>query len=151
MMARGVSVQVASCDARLRPSVMRAMGSALDTGAGTVTVFISRRQGADLLRDIESSGRVAVMFSQPSTHRTVQLKATSATMRPAGPQDRAAIDRYVLGAVDEIVSVGYPPELVRAVFAARLDDLVAVTFTPGEAFEQTPGPNAGAPVTGAAR
>ena len=148
MMDRGVSVQVASRDERLRPSVMRAMGSIVDAARGTVTVFISRRQGGELLRDIEASGRIAVMFSQPSTHRTVQLKAAGATMRPAGPQDRAAIDRYVLGVVDDIVSIGYAAPLVRAIFAHRLEDLVAVTFTPTEAFEQTPGPRAGEPLAG---
>jgi len=148
MMDRGVSVQVASRDERLRPSVMRAMGSSVDVARGTVTVFISRRQGGELLRDIDASGRIAVMFSQPSTHRTVQLKATAATTRPAGPQDRAAIDRYVLGVVDDIVSLGYAPELVRAIFAHRLEDLVAVTFAPSEAFDQTPGPRAGEPLAG---
>lgn len=143
MMRRGVSVQVASGSAQLRPSVMRAMGCSIDVDAGTVTVFISRAQGAELLRDIEASGRVAVMFSQPSTHRTVQLKATEAAMRPAVPHDRALIDAYVLAVVDDIVSIGFPPPLVRAIFACRLEDLVAVTFTPAEAFEQTPGPKAG--------
>jgi hypothetical protein len=111
-------------------------------------VYISRRQGGELLRDIEASGRIAVMFSQPSTHRTVQLKASGATLRPAGPQDRALIDRYVIGVVDDIVSVGYPAPVVRAIFAHRLEDLVAVTFTPAEAFEQTPGPRAGEPLAG---
>jgi len=67
-------------------------------------------------------------------------------MRPAVPQDRAAIDVYVLGVVDDIVSIGFPPHLVRAIFAFRLEDLVAVTVTPSEAFEQTPGPKAGEPL-----
>ena len=32
--------------------------------------------------------------------------------------------------------------------AHRLDDLVAISFAPEQAFDQTPGPKAGAPLSG---
>lgn len=148
MMARGVSVNVASRDERLRPSAMRAMGSAVDARAGTVTVYLARRQAGQLLRDIEATGCIAVIFSQPYTHLTVQLKASAATMRPATEEDRPLLQRYLACMEEEIARVGHPPTITRAIFAWQLDDLVAVTFTPEQAFEQTPGPNAGQLVAG---
>lgn len=149
-MAAGASVLVASRDERLRPSVMRAMGSRVDAASGEVTVFLSRRQSADLLSDIARSGQVAAMFSQPSTHLSVQLKASRASVRPAAESDRPALDAYLAAMEREIGAVGYPPTLVRAMLAYDLSDLVALSFTPEQAFEQTPGPRAGSVIAGAA-
>lgn len=143
MMARGVSVNVASRDERLRPSVMRAMGSAVDAHGGSVTVYLARRQAGQLLRDIEATGRIAVIFSEPPTHVTVQLKATAVATRAATEADRPALERYLASMEREIGRVGHAPALTRAMLAWRLDDLVAVTFVPEQAFEQTPGPKAG--------
>ncbi|CAA9420717.1 MAG: hypothetical protein AVDCRST_MAG51-1992, partial [uncultured Ramlibacter sp.] len=51
--------------------------------------------------------------------------------------------RYLASMEHEIQRVGYPPSVTRAMLAHRLEDVVAVTFTPEQAFEQTPGPQAG--------
>jgi hypothetical protein len=150
MMAGGVSVHVASRDARLRPSVMRAMGSEVDAAAGTVTLYLARSQSRQLLADIEASGQVAVMFSSPSTHRTVQLKAARADVRAATEADRPALARYLEAMEREIAAVGYPARVVRAMFACRIDDMVAVTIAPEQAFEQTPGAKAGSVIAGGA-
>ena len=148
MMAGGVSVHVATRDARLRPSVMRAMGSRVDVAAGTVTVYLARRQSRELIADLESNGHVAVMFSAPSTMRTVQLKAGRAELRAATEDDRPVLEQYLRAMEREIAAVGYPAPLVRAMFAWRLDDLVALTVTPEQVFEQTPGPKAGSVIAG---
>jgi hypothetical protein len=87
---------------------------------------------------------VAAVFSEPSTHRTVQLKSTRATIRTADPGDRPVLARYLASMEQEIQRVGYAPPLTRAMLAHRMDDVVAVTFEPEQAFDQTPGPRAGA-------
>jgi hypothetical protein len=149
-MAGGVSVLVASRDEKLRPSVMRAMGSRVDAGSGVVTVFLSRRQSADLLRDIERCGHIAAMFSQPSTHLSVQLKASRAQIGPATESDRARLESYLAAMEKEIAAVHFPVHLARAMLSWRLEDLVAVSFEPEQVFEQTPGPRAGAILAGGA-
>jgi hypothetical protein len=143
MMARGVSVNVASRDAALRPSLMRAVGSSVAEGGRSITVFVSRRQSRQLVQDIAATGRVAVVFSEPSTHRTVQVKATRATLRNAVPADEPVLARYLASMEHEIQLVGYPPEVPRAMLAHRIGDVVAITFEPELAFDQTPGPRAG--------
>lgn len=143
MMVRGVSVNVASRDERLRPSTMRAMGSRIDVASGTVTVYLARSQSQQLLRDIEASGRIAVMFSEPATHRTVQLKGGAASLRDATENDAPVLAAYVASMEHEIQRVGYAPRLTRAMLAYRIEDLVAVSFAPEQVFEQTPGPRAG--------
>lgn len=150
MMARGVSVIVGSRDAQLRPSLMRAVGSRVEAGGQDITVYLNRPQSRQLLQDIAATGHIAVVFSEPSTHRTVQLKATRATVRQAGAEDEPVLAAYLRSMEHEIQQVGFAPRVTRAFLAHRLPDVVAVRFTPEQAFDQTPGPRAGAPL-GAAR
>lgn len=144
MVRGGVSTIVSSCDAALRPSIMRAVGSTITDDGRGVTVYLARRQSRQLLQDIAASGRVAVVFSHPSTNRALQLKSDQASSRNAGAADQPILARYLAAMEAEIAQVGFAPELTRAMLAHDLDDLVAIEFEPTEAFDQTPGPRAGA-------
>jgi hypothetical protein len=144
MMARGVSVIVGSRDARLRPSIMRAVGSRVDEGGQSITVYLARRQSRQLLQDLAATGQLAVVFSEPSTHRSVQLKAGRVDMRAADDGDVPVLRAYLRSMEHELGQIGFDASVARAVLAHRLDDVVAVRFVPEQAFEQTPGPRAGA-------
>lgn len=144
MLDRGVSVIVSSCNASLRPSIMRAVGSAITADGRSITVYMARSQSRQLLQDVAATGRIAVVFSEPSTHLTVQVKASQARIRDAQVSDEAVLQRYLQSMEREIALVGYGPPLVRAMLAHELDDVVAISFEPEQAFDQTPGPKAGA-------
>lgn len=144
MMERGVSVIVGSRDAALRPSVMRGVGSRIEADGRAITVYLSRPQSRQLVQDLAATGRIAVVFSEPSTHRTVQLKASRVEMRNADAGDAPVLERYLRSMEHEVQKVGFGPPLTRAMLAHRLEDVVAVRFTPEQAFDQTPGPRAGA-------
>lgn len=146
MIDRGVSVIVSSRDAALRPSLMRAVGSRINADGSEITVYLARSQSAQLLQDLASSGRIAVVFSSPSSHRSVQVKGTGINGRAATAQDLPLLRRYLQAMEFEICSIGYRLELVRAMLAFDLEDLVAISFTPTHAFDQTPGPKAGCPI-----
>jgi hypothetical protein len=142
-MQRGVSLTVGSCDAANRPSLARATGCRVAADGSTVRLFISGVQAAPLLAHVRETGRLAAVFSQPSTHRTLQLKGLDAKVEPAGPDDLAVVRRYRDAFVDELARLGYPRPVFHALLACPDADLVALRFTPTEAFSQTPGPNAG--------
>jgi hypothetical protein len=144
MMARGVSVIVGSRDAALRPSIMRGVGSRVEQDGRDITVYLSRPQSRQLVQDLASTGHIAVVFSEPSTHRTLQLKASRVEMRNADEGDLPVLERYLRSMEHEVQKVGFGPPLTRAMLAHRLEDVVAVRFTPEQAFDQTPGPRAGA-------
>lgn len=150
MMDGGVSVIVSSCAADLSPSVMRAVGSHIGDGGRHITVFVCRSQSTQLLRDVARSARLAAVFSQPSTHRTVQLKTRTARLREATEADAPALQRYLRGMEGELTRIGFGAVYARAMLAHRLDDVVAIEFEPELAFDQTPGPKAGQPIQGAA-
>jgi len=144
MMARGVSVNVASRDLAFRPSLMRALGSRVSPDGRSITVYVSRRQSRQLVQDVAATGHIAAVFSEPATHRTVQVKATRAVLRNAEAADQPVLAAYLASMEHEIQRVGYAPALTRAMLAHSLDDLVAISFEPEQAFDQTPGPKAGA-------
>ncbi|MBX3654762.1 MAG: hypothetical protein KF686_11315 [Ramlibacter sp.] len=148
MMDRGVSVIVSSRDQAMRPSIMRAVGSLVADQGQHITVYLSRRQSRQLLQDLAATAEVAVVFSEPATHRTVQLKARQARLRAATPEDAPVLARYLQSMEHEIELVGFAPPLTRAMLAHQLEDLVAVSFSPEQAFDQTPGPQAGAALGG---
>lgn len=143
LVAKGISAIVASRDAALRPSIMRAVGSRISADGREVTVYLRRSQSEQLLRDIAQTGEIAVVFSVPSTHQTLQLKARQATQRPAFADDLPVLQAYLRSMVEEVGKVGYGPHYVATMLAAPLEDVVAVTFNPATAFDQTPGPRAG--------
>jgi hypothetical protein len=148
MMDGGVSVIASSCDHDLTPSVMRAVGSLVGAQGRHITVYVCRSQSAQLLRDVASSGRLAVVFSQPSTHKTVQLKTRHARLREAREDDVPVLQRYLSGMEIELTRIGFGPVYARAMLTHRLDDVVAIEFEPELAFDQTPGPKAGQPIAG---
>lgn len=150
MVRRGVSAIVASRDADLRPSLMRAMGTRIEDDTSAITVYVSRTQSRQLLQDVAATGHIAVVFSEPSTHRTMQVKATSATMRNADASDVAVLARYLASMEQELGRINIPRPLTRAMLAHRLDDVVAIRFEPEFAFDQTPGPRAGTRLSGTA-
>ena len=89
------------------------------------------------------TGMIALVCSQPSTHRTIQLKGTDAEIVAVTAADRRIADRHLGAWVEELVSVGYPADFAAAVRGRAETGLAAIAFAPTSAFEQTPGPAAG--------
>ena len=87
-----------------------------------------------------------MVFSLPSSHRTLQLKGPAAQIDPLEPGDPERLRRYAGALVADVCPLGYREALVRAIVAGEPEDFVAVSFTPRAAFDQTPGPRAGAPL-----
>ena len=143
----GVGIVAASRDTRLLASVGRAVGCRVDDDDATrVTIFLVPSESGVLLEDIRASGRVAVVFSEPSSHRTVQLKGVDARERAVGERDLEVLAAYADALDAELASIGFGDGYARALIAHPPGDLVGVSFTGGEAFVQTPGPRAGAPL-----
>lgn len=143
LMRRRVSVIAATCDAQHRPHLMRALGCRLAPDRRELTLFLSAGSSAELLDDLRANGRIAVVFSEPSTDRSLQLKGEGACIEPAAPGDAALVAHYVECFADEIAMLGFDRVLVKTMFRHAPDELVTVRFTPREAYEQTPGPQAG--------
>jgi hypothetical protein len=140
-----VSIIVASRDARLRPHVMRAVGCRLSPDWRRLTVLLPEDGGREVLQDLRDNQQIAVVFSRPSSNRTVQLKGHDATVTPGGAEDRALAERYLQGFIEEIGPLGHSADVAHTILGHD-GALTAVHFTVAAAFEQTPGPTAGQPL-----
>ncbi|MFT3733708.1 MAG: hypothetical protein QM776_01505 [Rhodocyclaceae bacterium] len=141
---KGVSLAAASRDANLQPSMARAYGCHISPDRRRVTLILSQKQSAALLADITASGQIALAITEPSTHRTYQLKGSDAAIVPLRPFDHASCDSHLTAFIREVMPLGFTESLLRAVMDTPIDDRVAVSFTPSDAFSQTPGASAGA-------
>lgn len=145
-MESGVSVHVASRGPANVPSVARALGCRIAPDRSRVTLFLSAAQAPDLIADLRTSRMVAAVFSQPSTHQTIQIKGDDASVGALADGDLARVAAYADALVRDLQTLGYTEVFGRALVGFDPADLVAVAFTPKTAFRQTPGPNAGAPL-----
>jgi len=142
-----VSVIVASRNAEQVPDVVRGCGCRVSRDRRQVTVLIEPARASSLLDDVAGNGLIAVVFSQPSTHRTIQLKGDDARVVPVTAADRAAVRRHQQQWCADLASIGYGPAFAVAVHGGA-GPLAAIRFTPTAAFQQTPGPGAGQPLRG---
>jgi hypothetical protein len=141
-----VSIVASSCDARLIQSIGRIAGCRVADDRRRVTIFVASSQAPQLLADVGAGGRIAVVFSLPSTNRSYQLKAGDANARALAAGELDVIRGYVAAFGAEIASLGHEAEHAQLLLSSGDTDMLAVDFTPNAAFEQTPGPHAGKPI-----
>lgn len=84
-----VSIIAATRNAEHRPALVRAQGCRVDPGGERLAVLVVACQAAELLEDIRDNRRVAVVFTRPSTHRSVQIKGEDAQVVPIAGDDLA--------------------------------------------------------------
>jgi hypothetical protein len=138
----GVSVVIAGRDDRGWPVVGRGVACKVD-GSGQVRVLIRKPSNVALLTALEGGSGIAVTFTMPSTHRSIQVKASSVRFASLTATDRVAAAEQVAAFRADLVRVGYAADFAAGYTSHELHGLAAVEFLPEHAFVQTPGPSAG--------
>ncbi|KIF81483.1 pyridoxamine 5'-phosphate oxidase family protein [Noviherbaspirillum autotrophicum] len=141
-----VGISVAACAHSGMPTLVRAIGCRIAPDSPQVTIFLSAVQSARLLKCVRDNGAVAVVFSEPSTHRTVQLKGSDAVVSTLEKDEWEQVLAHRDAFVRELGPLGFDPAMVRTLLSHPQANVVALRFTPTEAYSQTPGPQAGAPL-----
>jgi hypothetical protein len=139
----GISISAASGRSGALPSLARATGCRLSDDRRTLSLLVGATASAGLLDDVRRSGMIAVVFSRPADHRTLQIKGTDARIVPTEAGDDLLAAHYVDTFVASLDALGYPGPVIRAFMTCDAEDLVVVRFTPMAIFTQTPGPEAG--------
>lgn len=137
----GISIVVGSRRADGWPVPVHARGCRV-TG-GVVRVLVQRSESGPVLEALAGRAGVAVTFSRPADHRSIQLKAARAEVAASDAADAAAVARQLAGYRDGLAAIGYRGSFLAAFTAHDATDLAAIVFRPEQAFVQTPGPGAG--------
>jgi hypothetical protein len=140
---RRVAVSIASRSEHCIPSVTRALGYRISADASEFAIFVPR-QAERVLADLRTTAQAAVVFTEPSTHKSVQVKGSNARITPLEEGDWPVISAYADELVAEICPLGYAEPLIRKMVECTPQQVLAVRFAPTAAFGQTPGPRAGA-------
>lgn len=144
----GVSITAGSRDARCVPSMARVLGCRVAGDGCTVQFWLVASQSAQLRLDCKASDRLVAVFSQPSTHRTLQIKGDNVSEVAVQPDDHALIEKHISGFGAEVAPMGFGRTFTQAFFHHETKDVIALRFTARELFDQTPGPDAGRKLAG---
>jgi hypothetical protein len=125
------------------PFVVRAIGSRFSSDLLQVTLFFPKADAREMLANIADNGKLAAVFSLPSTHQSLQLKGSDARVARIVKADFELVNSYCRAYVDHLEKLGFFRRAIETMLAFEPNDLCAATFTPSAAFSQTPGPNAG--------
>ena len=139
----GIALHVASVGPGNVAQLPRAAGCRVAPDRRVVTVYLVESQGREVLEQLRADGAIAVVFTKPRSHRTVQLKGSDARVFAPDPSELPAIDRQVEGFDAELRAIGFPDRFGCTLAGGSAAGLAAVAFTPTSAFVQTPGPSAG--------
>jgi hypothetical protein len=138
----GVSIIVGVVGADGRARAGRALAARMTAG-GAIRLIYSAEGNAALVAAAQSGGPIAVTFSAPMSHRTIQLKAPTTTAEQLEPEDRIKLIRQTDAFAAVLGALGYQPAFVMSFRDRRSLDVNVLSFIPNAAFEQTPGPGAG--------
>jgi hypothetical protein len=138
----GVSIIVGVVGADGRARAGRALASRVMEG-GIIRLIYPEEGNSVVTAAAQSGGQIAVTFSAPLSHRTIQIKGVNCRTEALGPEDRISADFQsdVFAAV--LIGIGYPSAFVSAFCDYRATPLSVLSFSVRAAFEQTPGPGAG--------
>lgn len=147
MSGSAISSAVAARDATNQPSVAKALAVRVREEQRLVEVFVDTVRAARVLDDLRAGSPIAMVCSEPQSHRTIQVKGAAVRIEPIAPGDERFVAARVEAVVAHIVPLGYKSDVLHAYFAYTPAALARLVFTPAAAFLQTPGPGAGAPLT----
>jgi hypothetical protein len=135
------TILVGTRDAALTPEVTRGWGPTILPDGHTMDVCVSLSAGAKTLENLRDCDEVAVTFCHTSTYKAVQLKGRFLESGELTPQDLEAFERQKDIFLEQTKVFGISLSIASRLFTP---DLVRLRFVVHEAFEQTPGPGAGA-------
>ncbi|MFO1202543.1 MAG: hypothetical protein U1E58_07875 [Tabrizicola sp.] len=110
---------------------------------GRLRLIYPEEGNAAIIAAAAAAGPLAVTFSAPVSHRTIQIKGSSCQPEEMDEQDRLATDRQASTFAATLEAIGYPPYFVNAFCRYSSAKLCVLSVLPQIAFEQTPGPGAG--------
>lgn len=139
----GLDVQLATRDAGLKPHGTRICALRVDADGTHVEVFAPKAGVGTVLDNLRANGRVALMCSRASDSRTLQLKGSYVSHRPAKPSERAFVAAQWALFEQDLTRLGLPTGILAT---WTMWPSVVVRVRVEQVYEQTPGPGAGAAI-----
>lgn len=138
---QGLSIHMGTRNARLEPNGARVVALTVEADGEHLLAYVTTTDAEAVLANLEDNGHAALACARPADDRACQVKGTMVSVRPAGPTEVEEVQRQWRGFLDQLQVVGIPHAATQRWTSWPC---VAVRLKVTAAFEQTPGPDAGA-------
>ena len=139
----GVGIHIGSRNAALEPNGARAIAVYVEEGGLHLVVYVAQVAAARILPDLEANGQAAVGFGRPVDDRACQIKGVFVSARAATEAERRSVSAQWNGFLDSLEKIGIPRA---ATSTWVIWPAIAIRIRATAIFNQTPGPDAGAPI-----
>jgi hypothetical protein len=141
---QGVGIHIAARNAQLEPSGARAIAVKVSEDRLHLDVFVPEIAAGRILPNLERNGQAAVVFGRPTDDRSCQVKGVFVGSRAATAAEEPFVRAQWAGFRDKLEQIGIPraTSMNWIVWPA-----IAIRLKATALFEQTPGPQAGAPLS----
>lgn len=141
-----VIIDLATVDIDGAPLIAIGHGCAVSTRSPRVAVYVERAQCEDFLAVLARTRRIAATFGRAPDHEAIQIKGADCTIVAAGSAELAIASAYRTRLARQFALLGLGPAGTEAYLGTPPGELAVLRFTPTAVFQQTPGPQAGAPL-----
>ena len=140
----GLGIHIGTRDVHLHANGARAAAIKVGEDGLHLVVYLAEVAARRVLPDLRSNGQAAVVFARPTDDRACQVKGIFVDARAAGENEREFVDAQWDRFLDQLERIGIPRLAAQGWITWPA---VAVRLRATAVFEQTPGPDAGAPLS----
>jgi hypothetical protein len=140
LMESGCSLIVGTVDADGLPDATRGWGALVLDGGAQIRLLLAAN-AAVTVRNLRSTGRIALTATNFATYESVQVKGVVLAVEEATEADRARFERFCAACEETLHEITEAP--IELLMRMEPSGVVACVMTADELFDQTPGPGAG--------
>ncbi len=140
---------VGTRDSAFVPEAVRAWGPCVGRDRRSVSFCVALATSGRTLNNLRDNGRLAATFALPTNYKTIQLKGRFVGTARPNRQDLAAVERHRNAFLASTERIGVPRRFTEGLWQRELTEsavMVKIRFLIDQAFDQTPGPDAGSPL-----
>ena len=141
---QGLAINLGTRDAALEPHAVYVPAARVEPGGTHLTVFVPVIGADEVLADLHHNGQAALVFARPEDDRACQVKGVFEHVTAAPDAERAFIEAQYAGFMHQLETIGTSGEHLRT---WTTWPCLAVRVRVTALYSQTPGPDAGAPLS----
>ncbi|MEO3865881.1 hypothetical protein [Rheinheimera fenheensis] len=138
-----VSLHLSCVTSSLRTSIVRCVGARVDNVKQKISLLIPGSQAREIIEHIGRKTAVAVVFTDPETYRSIQIKSNNATIETSVASDVQLHQDYIKKFTERLRVYNIPPSYVHTLCYCQSADLQVITLSPQQLYDQSPGRLAG--------
>lgn len=144
LLENGTSVIVGAVDADGVPACCRGIALRVRDDGESVTVFVPVATSQEIVANVATNRRLAIVCSEPISHQSIQIKGVTHGVRLAAPADEAFVRDKLEQFAGILDTIGLPRRVTRSLAHWPA---YAIEVSIEQLFDQTPGPKAGTVLT----